>query len=497
MKPLKKLAGQTVVYGMGTIVPRLLNYLLLTPFYTRIFLEGQYGIVTELYAYVAFLLVLLTYGMETSYFRFAQSEKNKDSVFTTALSALFVTSALFILLALMFTGEIASLIRYPNHPEYIIYFAIIVGADAFASIPFARLRQQNKALRFAWIKVFNVATNVFFNFFFLLFCPWFLKDNPESILNIIYSADIGIGYAFISNLIASLLTLLVLLPDIFRIKYSFDPALLKRMLKYGYPLLLVGIFGMVNEVSDKVLFKFLITVPDDIIDRDNYILGQLGVYGANYRLAVLMTLFIQMFRYAAEPFFFSHAREENAKSLYASVMKYFIIFCLLIFLLVTLYIDIFKYFIGPDFRSGLAIVPIVLMANLLLGIFYNLSVWYKLTDKTKFGAMIAFLGAIITIVLNVLLVPKYGYTGAAWAHLACYFTMVVLSFVGSRKFYKISYDLRNIFFYFIIAFGLYFLSVYFPLEEGMVKYAVHLLYMIIFLILAVLLERNKYKAEFK
>ena len=178
-------------------------------------------------------------------------------------------------------------------------------------------------------------------------------------------------------------------------------------------------------------------------------------------------------------------------------MKYFIIFCLLIFLLVTLYIDIFKYFIGPDFRSGLAIVPIVLMANLLLGIFYNLSVWYKLTDKTKFGAMIAFLGAIITILLNVLLVPKYGYTGAAWAHLACYFTMVVLSFVGSRKFYKISYDLRNIFFYFINAFGLYFLSVYFPLEEGMVKYAVHLLYMIIFLILAVLLERNKYKAEFK
>lgn len=482
---------------MGTIVPRLLNYLLLTPFYTRIFLEGQYGVVTELYAYVAFLLVLLTYGMETSYFRFAQSEKDKDGVFTTTLSSLFVTSAIFILFALLFSGDIAALIRYPDHPEYIIYFAIIVGADAFASIPFARLRQQNKALRFAWIKIFNVATNIFFNFFFLLFCPWFLKDNPESFLNVVYSADVGVGYAFISNLIASILTLLLLLPDIFRIRFSFDPKLLRRMLVYGFPLLLVGLFGMINEVSDKILFKFLIAVPDDVVDRENYILGQLGVYGANYRLAVLMTLFIQMFRYAAEPFFFSHAREENAKRLYASVMKYFIIFCLLIFLTVTLYIDIFKYFIGPDFRSGLAIVPIILIANLLLGIFYNLSVWYKLTDKTRYGALIAFIGAIITIILNLLLVPKYGYLGAAWAHLSCYFTMVVLSYIGSQKFYKINYDLRNIFLYFIIAFGLYFLSVYFPIQEGIIKYVVHLIYIIIFLVITILLEKDKYQSEFR
>ncbi len=497
MKPITKLAGQTVVYGMGTIVPRLLNYLLLTPFYTRIFIEGQYGVVTELYAYVAFLLVLLTYGMETSYFRFAQSEKDKDGVFTTTLSSLFVTSAIFILIALLFSGDIAALIRYPDHPEYIIYFAIIVGVDAFASIPFARLRQQNKALRFAWIKIFNVATNIFFNFFFLLFCPWFLKDNPESYLNIIYSADVGVGYAFISNLIASILTLLLLLPDIFKISFSFDPKLLRRMLAYGFPLLLVGLFGMINEVSDKILFKFLIAVPEDVVDRENYILGQLGIYGANYRLAVLMTLFIQMFRYAAEPFFFSHAREENAKRLYASVMKYFIIFCLLIFLTVTLYIDIFKYFIGPDFRSGLAIVPIILIANLLLGIFYNLSVWYKLTDKTKFGALIAFIGAIITIILNILLVPKYGYLGAAWAHLSCYFTMVILSYIGSQKFYRIHYDLRNIFLYFIIAFGLYFLSVHFPIQEGTIKYVVHLIYIIIFLLITILFEKNKYLSEFR
>jgi len=465
---------------MGTIVPRLLNYLLLTPFYTRIFLEGQYGVVTELYAYVAFLLVLLTYGMETSFFRFAESEKNKDGVFTTALGSLFVTSTLFILLALWFSKDIASLIRYPSHPEYIIYFAIIVGVDAFSAIPFARLRQQNRAFRFAWIKIINVATNIFFNLFFLLFCPWFLKDNPESALNMIYNADVGVGYAFISNLIASLVTLLLLLPDIFKISFSFNPGLLRKMLAYGFPLLLVGLFGMINEVSDKVLFKFLISVPDNITNRENYILSQLGIYGANYRLAVLMTLFIQMFRYAAEPFFFSHAREENAKQLYASVMKYFIIFCLLIFLSVTLFIDIFKYFIGPDFRSGLAIVPIILMANLLLGIFYNLSVWYKLTDKTRFGAMIALVGAIITIVLNILLVPKYGYNGAAWAHLVCYFSMVVLSFFIGRKFYRIIYDLRNIFLYFILAFAIYFLSQHLQFAEGWARYLVHLVYIFIF-----------------
>lgn len=481
---------------MGTIVPRLLNYLLLTPFYTRVFIEGEYGVVTELYAYVAFLLVLLTYGMETSFFRFAETEKNKDRVFTTVLSSLLVTSSLFIFLGTFFAQHIASLIRYPDNPEYIIFFVVIVGVDAFSAIPFARLRQQNKAFRFAWIKVFNVSTNIFFNFFFLLFCPWFLENNPESSLGLVYSADIGVGYAFISNLIASVLTLLLLLPDLFRIRIALDARLLRKMFAYGFPLLLVGLFGMINEVSDKLLFKYLIHVPAGINDPDAYVMGQLGIYGANYRLAVLMTLFIQMFRYAAEPFFFSHAKEDNAKHLYASVMKYFIIFCLLIFLGVTLFIDIFKYFIGPDFRSGLMIVPIILMANLLLGIFYNLSVWYKLTDKTRFGAIIAFIGAIITITLNVLLVPQYGYMGAAWAHLSCYFTMVIISFFWGRKYYKVTYDLKNIFFYFILAIAIYFISQQLALDEGLLLYGTHLFLVVGFLLVAVFIEKRKYREEF-
>lgn len=482
---------------MGTIVPRLLNYLLLTPFYTRIFIEGEYGVVTELYAYVAFLLVLLTYGMETAYFRFAESEKDKERVFTTSLGSLFVTSFLFILLAVIFAPDIASLIRYASNPEYIMYFAVIVGVDAFTAIPFARLRQQNRAFRFAWIKIINVSVNIFFNFFFLLFCPWYLESHPGSWISMVYSADIGVGYAFISNLIASLVTLVLLLPDIFSTRFRFSPSLLRKMLSFGLPLLLVGLFGMINEVSDKLLFKFLISVPENIEDPHNYVLGQLGIYGANYRLAVLMTLFIQMFRYAAEPFFFSHAREENAKVLYAYVMKYFIIFCMLIFLGVSLFIDIFKYFIGPDFRGGLHIVPIILMANLLLGIFYNLSVWYKLTDKTRFGALIALSGAIITLVLNIILVPKYGYSGAAWAHFACYLSMVLFSFFLGRKYYLVHYDIRNIFIYFALGLGLYFLSVKLPLAEGSLKYAVHLAYIVIFLVVAYFMERKKYRTEFR
>ena len=482
---------------MGTIVPRLLNYLLLTPFYTRIFAEGEYGVVTELYAYVAFLLVLLTYGMETSFFRYAQEARDKDRVYSTALTTLFASSALFVFLASLFSSEIASAIRYDAHPEYIVYFAVIVGADAFTSIPFAQLRQQNRAFRFAWIKIVNVSVNIFFNFFFLLFCPWFLKMNPDSVIGWVYDENIGVGYAFISNLIASLVTLLLLLPDILKPRFAFDQKVLGRMLSYGLPLLLVGLFGMINEVSDKLLFRFLITVPENTPDPHDFVLAQLGIYGANYRLAVLMTLFIQMFRYAAEPFFFAHAREEDARKLYASVLKYFIIFCLLIFLGVTLFLDIVKYFIGSDFRTGLHIVPIVLMANLLLGVFYNLSVWYKLTDMTRYGAIIAFSGAVITVVLNVLLVPRFGYTGAAWAHLACYLAMVIISFGLGRKYYRIDYDLRNIFLYFAVALGIYFISRAMPGMHVAATMAVNILFIAAFVAIAVILERKKFREEFK
>lgn len=437
---------------MGTIVPRTLNYLLLTFFYTRIFQQGEYGVVTELYAYAAFLLVLLTYGMETTFFRFMESEKSKLRVFSTSAVSLLTTSGLFIVLVLVFTGQIAGLIRYSANPEYIIYFGFIIGIDAFVSLPFARLRQQRKAFRFATLRIINVLVNIFLNLFFLWICPKILQNDPDSIVRHIYSEEIGVGYAFISNLASSALMILLLIPEINSLRFNlFDPALLRRMLLYALPLLVVGLAGMINEVSDKIFLKYL--WPDS-----STALEQVGIYGASYRLAVLMTLFTQVFRYAAEPFFFAQAKERNHKQVYADVMKYFIVFGLFIFLGVTLYIDLVQYFIGSDFREGLHIVPIILMANLFLGIFYNLSIWYKLNNLTRYGAIIALTGAVITITLNILLIPMIGYVGCAWAHFFCYLVMMIISYFWGRRHLPVDYPLKKIAVYFTSALLLYLLS---------------------------------------
>ena len=457
LNPLKQLAGQTAVYGLGTIVPRLLNYLLV-PFYTRIFLEGEYGVITELYAYIAFLLVFLTYGMETSFFRYAEKEQKPEKVYNSALFSLLTTSVLFIIVIFLFLDPISKLMQYQGHQDYIIYLSLIVALDAFSALPFAYLRQQKKALRFSVIKLINVSVNIGLNLFFLWLCPKLAVSNPESFLLRLYDPEIGVGYVFISNLAASIITLILLLPLIFKFRMEISFSLLKKMLAYALPLLIIGLAGMVNEVSDKIIFKYLASVPEGITDVREYIMGQLGIYGANYKLAVLMTLFIQMFRYAAEPFFFAQAREKNAKNVYAAVMKYFTIFGLLIFLGVTLYIDLFKYFIGPEYWEGLKIVPIVLLANLFLGIFYNLSVWYKLNDITKYGAVIALTGSLITILMNVLLVPKFSYEGAAWGHFACYFTMMLISYYWGKKHFPINYDLKRILFYVALALILFGLS---------------------------------------
>lgn len=457
MNPLKKLAGQTAIYGLGTIIPRLLNYLLV-PFYTRIFPDDQYGIITELYAYMAFLLVLLTYGMETAFFRYAEKEEDPKKVLGTSLFSLLITSAFFIFLVVIFLNPISSAIKYEDQQQYILYFAVIVAMDAFAAIPFAYLRKQNKALRFSLIKVANVVVNIALNLYFLWLCPLLEKIQPGSVFLSIYDPSFGVGYVFISNIISSLVTLLLVMPEIFSVKIRADLVLLKKMLVYAFPLLIMGLAGMINEVSDKIIFKFLARYPEGTENPEAYVMGQLGIFGANYKLAVLMTIFTQMFRYAAEPFFFAQAKESNAKQVYAAVLKYFIIFALIIFLMVVLYIDIFKYFIGPAYWEGLKIVPIILLANLLLGIVYNLSIWYKLQDLTKFGAYITLIAAVVTIALNIILVPLYSYVGAAWSHLACYFVAAVLSYFLGRKYYHVDYDLKKIGFYIALALGLFFLS---------------------------------------
>ncbi len=478
------------MYGLGTIVPRLLNYLLV-PLYTRIFADDQYGIITELYAYVAFLLVLLTYGMETSFFRYAEKEKDPKRVFSTSLFSLLSTSLLFVAVVIILLDPISAAIRYGQNQEYILLFAIIVATDAFAAIPFAWLRQQNRAIRFSIIKIINVAVNIGLNLYFLVLCPAVAAKNPDSILLFAYDEAIGVGYVFIANLVASVITLLLLSPQILRIRPVMDMQLLRRMLGYAFPLLVIGLAGMTNEVSDKIIFKYLATVPEGISNGEEYIMGQLGIYGANYKLAVMMTLFIQMFRYAAEPFFFAQAKEENSKEIYAQVMKYFFIFGMAIFLGVTLFIDVFKYFIGPDYWEGLFIVPIVLLANLFLGIFYNLSVWYKLNDITRYGAFIALGGAVITIAMNVALVPSMGYAGAAWAHFACYLSMVVMSFFLGRRFFKIDYPLSRISLYLILGLALYFIFRLTDLETGPMSYLLSFVLIAVFLLVAFLLERRE------
>lgn len=446
--PIKRLAGETAIYGLGTIIPRLLNYFLV-PFYTRVFQQDAYGQITELYAWVGIIMVFLTYGMETAFFRFAELEKDPKKVFNTATSALLITSISFIALISLFLGDVSAAIEYQGHQEYIILLGIVVAIDAFTSLPFAYLRYKNKARRFSLIKILSVVLNVTLNIFFIVILPKLSISSLQGIKA--FEGDNRIVFVFLANLFSSAFSLLLLLPEIRDFKIRIDRVLLKKMLSYGLPILIVGIGVMINEVADKILLKYF------LVDKATAH-AQIGIYGANYKLAILMMLFIQMFRYAAEPFFFRESGKKDAKEIYSKVMTYFVIFTWMIFLGVTLYIDIFKYFIGPNFWQGLVIVPIVLVAKLFLGIFYNLSVWYKLTNKTLYGAVIALTGAFITIALNVYLIPKIGYIGSAWANFICYLSMMLISFFWGRKIYKVDYNLVKIFLYSGLAIGLYFLS---------------------------------------
>lgn len=449
---VKKLAGQTVIYGGTNVLGRLLNYLLV-PLHTYIFSNAaQYGVVGELYAWTSLFNVILTYGMETAFFKFSQDEEAKDRVFTTVVGSLLFTSTLFIVLCSSFAQPIADWLRYPGHPEYVRWFAVIIGVDALTSIFFAHLRYLNRALRFAAVKLTNILVNVLLNLFFLLLCPWLLQKNPDmAVISRLYNPEIGVGYIFIANLVASVVTLLMLLPGILRQKFVFDWALWKKMFRYAFPLLIFGLAGIVNETMDRVLIKRLSPNAEPQ--------ASVGIYSACYKISIMMTIVIQAFKYAAEPFFFRKAKDKDAKETYAEVMTLFVLVCSVLFTGIMLYIDIVQYFVGPGYRVGLPIVPILLMANLFLGIFYNLSIWYKLTGQTKFGAWIAIFGAVITLVFNWLLIPRFDYMGAAWTTFICYLSMMVVSYLLGQKYYHVDYDVKRILFYLLFAVAVYGLSV--------------------------------------
>ena len=487
---LKKLAGETAIYGMSSIVGRFINWWLV-PYHSRIFLPEEYGVVTNLYSYIAFLLVILTFGMETGFFRFAnKSNAENDKIYSTSAISLFGSSLLFVFIAFLFSGNFAGLLDFPNSEDYIRWLVVIVAIDAATSIPFAHLRLKGKAVRFASLKLVNIFFNIFFNVFFLSVCPYILKSNPDSFVQHIYHPEFGVGYVFIANLLASVITLLMLIPEIRKIKPIFDWRLFREMFWYSFPILLVGIAGMINQNIDKILIPELVPASQKPME-------QLGIYGANYKLAVLMNMFIQAFRYSFEPFFFSHQKNSDSRLIYAHVMKYFIIFGLLIFLGITLFIDIFKIVIGPEYHAGLKVVPAVLMANLFLGIYFNLSLWYKLSDKTWMGALIGGIGAVLTIGFNIWLIPIMGYMGSAYAVLICFVLMTLISYVVGQKYYRVDYDLKRILLYFAVAVGLYLLSGIINTTSEILKYGLSASLFAAFLGIVFVAEKNEIQSFIK
>ena len=481
MNPLKKLLGQTAIYGLSSIVGRLLNYLLV-PLYTRYFTTSEYGDVTLLYAYAAFLLIILSYGIETAFFRFSQREPNKRVVYSTALISLLISSSLFVGFIYFNAQSIANTLSFGQHPEYIQYFAFIIGLDTLSSISFAKLRELNQATRFALIRLLNIFINIGLNLFFIIYCPFAINNNlpTAEFIQSIYSPSIGIGYIFIANLISSVVTILMLVPEMSKSLWRFDKALWRKMMVYALPLMVAGLAGITNETIDRILLQYLL--PADISA------SEIGLYSAFYKLSIIMTLFVQTFRFAAEPFFFSQERERNAKQVYAQVMKYFSIVTAFIFLSVMIYYDLVKQFIGTSFHDerGATIVPILLLANLFLGLYYNLSVWYKLTEKTSYGAYMSLFGAAITIVLNLVLIPYFGFVGSAWATLCCYFLMALCSYFLGQKYYPIPYPLGRIAMYFGLVLGFYFLSAY--LSLGM---AINTFFLIVYIVVVYVLEKPK------
>ena len=482
--PIRKLAGQTAIYGVSTIVARLMNYLMV-PIHTRIFAPPDYGIVGEMYAYVSLLIVLLTYGMETAFFRFYEKNNpDRERVYNAANLSLIVSSTVFILLVFWVAQPLADMIRYPQHSEYVRWFALIIAFDALSTIPFAKLRAINRPKMFAFVKIFNISVYVALNLFFLLLCPYLDKNGLlTGLTNLVYNPSVGVGYIFIANLAASGITLVMLYIIVPISKFRMESAVWRKMIRYAIPLLIFGLAGIINETIDRILLKYL--SPADIA------MSQVGIYSACYKISIMMTIVIQAFKYAAEPFFFSQAKESNAKMLYADVMKYFVIVCSFIFLAIMMYIDVVKYFVGKEYFEGLVVVPILLLANMFLGIFYNLSIWYKLTDKTRFGAYLSIMGAIITLVLNYLLIPLIGYLGSAWATFFCYTSMMVASYFIGQKHYHVNYNVKRILLYIMVPVALYYGSIYIVTDMQWVHWTVNTILLLSFVVMVIIIEKPK------
>ena len=444
MANLKSVVKDTAIYGLSSIVGRFLNYLLV-PLYTAKLsaASGGYGVITNVYAYTALLMVILTYGMETTFFRYVNKEgENPDKVYSTTMISVASTSLLFVLLVLLFLQPISSFMGYADHSSYIWVMAVTVAVDAFACIPFAYLRYKKRPMKFAILKLANIMMAILLNLFFFLLLPVWTGNGGL----------VDAGYAFYINLFCSVALLFFLLKEITAVPFDFDKALLRRMLSYSWPILVLGVAGILNQTADKILFPYIYQGTDAH--------SQLGIYGAASKIAMIMAMITQAFRYAYEPFVFGNNNDKDSRNTYAKAMKFFIIFTLLAFLVVMAYIDLLKYIIGRDYWEGLKVVPVVMAAEIMMGIYFNLSFWYKLIDKTIWGAWFSGIGCVVLITVNVLFVPRYGYMACAWAGFMGYASAMTISYLVGQKKYPINYPLKEIVLYVALAAVLYIGIVY-------------------------------------
>jgi len=484
----KKLAGQTAVYGLSSIVGRMINFLLV-PIYTGVLLPADYGIISELYAYVAFLLVFLSFGLETTYFKFMSESKDAQKTFSQSFIVLSCVNGLILILGLLFLNSIAGWMLYENYPEYIVLLLFIVILDAMSSLPLAKLRAEQKPMQFAKVQLASIFTNIALNLILLL-----LVFNPDT--DAPYKA---ILFILLSNLIASALKIGLLFKSILQVNWRPEKETIQAMLKYTFPIVIAGLAFVVNETFDRILLKQLLNNPELVTEEFTdtplrYAETQVGIYSANYKLTMFIALFLQAFRYAAEPFFFANAAKDPHRKMYSKVMNIFVAVLCFAFLLVILNIDLFKKFISNEaYHVGLHVVPILLLANIFLGIYANQSIWYKLSGQTKFGAYISIGGAFVTISLLYLLIPYFGYVAAAWTTFTVYGLQMIASYILSQKYYPIQYNLRKIGLYFIVALLIFGLSRWLNMETGMIQFAVHNMLLVVFLGIVWFFEKNTIK----
>ncbi|MBA3829679.1 MAG: oligosaccharide flippase family protein [Taibaiella sp.] len=454
MASLKKLAGQTAWYGVSSIFARLLNYLL-TPYLTLKFSKATYGEMSIVYAAIPFLNVIFTYGMETAYFRFSNRGLDQKKVFSTGSLSLITSTILLTAGMILFRNQIAGLLNLRDHPQFITWAAYIIALDTLTTLPFAKLRNDNRPRKYASIRVLSIVVNIALVYFFYSVLPDIAKNNPGSFFANWYDPALGAGYFIIAGIISSAVTFLVLLPEFFSFRLEWNKKLWVEMMLYTLPLMIAGFGGMINETFDRIMLGRWAPMAGHTAK-----MAEVGIYGACYKLSILITLFVQAFRMGAEPFFFQQAGNEDAPRTYARVMKYFVITICCMFLMVALYLDLWKHFIqNRQMWVGLTVVPILLLANMCLGVYYNLAIWYKLSQKTGAGATITLVGAAITLIINFFFIPYYSYMACAWATLICYATMMVISYIWGQRVYPIPYPVKKLLGYFAFMLLLYFLYI--------------------------------------